>query len=244
MKPRYLLFLVSIFATPVAQAEKLDPPTTAPSSAMGIPCDLTGYKTASVVLTPAFAIPDNSDTDALVTTVDIPDDSTEFLDVIAEVKIAHTFVGDLVLRLEYFDNCAAVAPVAMASLICRPQGTSANWPLPCGTATGGAGAGSNIGTSATNASNLPAAYLFSDAAATKIADGVNPTLTPAGCYQPTIGAMSGFANLRKGGCFKLFAADYEGADLGTIEEVHIHSLNSQNVPTRAVSWGRIKSIYR
>ena len=91
---------------------------------------------------------------------------------------------------------------------------------------------------------MPALYTFGDIATGKIADGVNPALTPADCYQPSVGTMSAFAGIRKGGCFKLFAADYAADDTGMIEELHVYSLNSGNVPTRTATWGSLKSLYR
>ena len=238
-----LTLLAAIAATAVRASPKQDV-TTSPAATMGTTCDVTGYKVTSSVLAPAFDIPDNLGGDSLVTTLTVPDDSTEFLDVIATVKLAHTFVGDLVLRLEYFGNCSSPTPVASVDLICRPRGTDTASPAPCGPdPASNNGGGSNLGTSATNSANTPDLYSFADDAVTRIADGTNPPLIPAGCYLPSSGTLSAFSGLRKGGCFRLFAADYAPLDVGSIEELHVYSMNSQNVPAERVSWGSLKTMY-
>jgi len=177
----------------------------------------------------------------------MPADGDIINDVILEVTWSHTWVSDLILTLVYDEDCTGPGAAVATRVLCRPRGTAAvgAGPAPCGSNATGVGCGSNIGTSATNASNLPATYYFSDEAVAQIAEGACPTLTPAGCYRNSPGSeMAIFRGLNKGGCWSLRVSDWAAADLGTITGWAVHVRNQNPVATTPASWGQIKSTYR
>ena len=199
-------------------------------------CDTTGYKQdVSVVYSTPLAIPDNAPAGIYSALVSVPADGSFFTDVTVVANLTHTWIGDVVLQLEYFANCADAAPTASANVICRPGGTL------CGPGTG-------VGCS----SNFIAAneLRFNDAAAAAIPSTscLSATNVAAGCYLPSGtgagGLSTAFNGLLKGGCFRIFAQDNAAADTGAINSWGVLSKNESPVPTASRSWGGLKSIYR
>lgn len=222
-----------------------DAPTTGPN------CDVAGYKSERQTLTPPFAIVDNTDTDAFVGgPLFMPADGDIINDVILELTWDHTWIGDIVLTLGYDPDCTGPAAEIATRVICRPRGLDLAGSAPCGPGAGGGpgagvGCGSNVGSSATDSANQPATYYFSDEAVGPIAEGVCPSLTPAGCYRPTTGSeFAIFRGLAKGGCWRLRVADWVGGEVGTIVSWAVHVRNQRPVPVTAASWGQIKGVYR
>ena len=223
------------FAQPKIAQDETVAPLTGPN------CDITGYKVVSEVLPAPFAIPDNDDMLHYVSSLPTAADGDLLTDVIAAVTMRHTWVGDVVLRLEYYD-CATGAVFAGTNLLCRARGTNVDTPAPCGIGTG-VGASGDLGTGGTTGTALT--YVFSSDAAAPINEGVNPTPIPAGCYQPAFGqTMAVFAGLQKGGCWSLSAGDWAAGDLGYINDWTIYMKNEGPVATRSGSWGSLKTIYR
>jgi hypothetical protein len=231
-----VLIAVPAFAQEAKDSKETDGPAAGPN------CDVAGYKSERVTFDPPFPIVDNTDTDALVGSgLFMPADGDIINDVILEITWNHTWVGDIILTLGYDADCTGPLPEVATRVLCRPRGTNASGPVPCGVGPTTIGCGSNIGTSA----NLPATYFFSDEAPGPIAEGVCPTLTPAGCYKPaTGGAFADFRGLYKGGCWRLRIADWAAGDVGTIVSWAVHVRNQHPVPVTAASWGLVKSVYR
>ena len=235
---------VLALAAPVFAQEKDGFETIGPEA--GPNCDITGYKTERQTLSPAFTFIDNTDADVNVGgPLLMPADGDIINDVILELTWNHTWVADIVLTLGYDPDCSGPLAAVSTRVICRPRGTVATTAVPCGPNTTSVGCGSNIGTSATNTSNQPATYIFSDEALNRIGEGVCPTLTPAGCYKPSVGSeLAVFRGLNKGGCWSLKAADWAAGDVGTITTWAVHVRNQRPVPATAASWGQIKGTYR
>ncbi len=242
MKLRYgmlTLAALSLCMSSVALAAKIsEPETIAPEA--NPTCSLNGYKVEAQVLSPAFNIPDNGRVQLVAGTIPTPNDGDVLLDVMAEVTMAHTWVGDLILQLDYVP-CGGGPSMASAKLLCRPRGTGTTIPAPCGTGTG-FGASANLG-GAGSTPIAPVPYLFQTDAAAGIADGTNPTTVPAGCYKPNT-PLAVFAGLPKGGCFVLSVADWAGGDLGFITEWKVYMTNDRPVPAASRTWGQIKTTYR
>ena len=193
---------------------------------------------------PPVTIPDNGAVNVLVGTLPTIADGSVITDVILEVGMAHTWMGDFLVRLEYVD-CASGALLYGTNVLCRPRGTNAVGNAPCGTGTG-VGCSGNLGTVATTTPPpAPVPYLFSDAAVAPIGDGICPTVAPSGCYKPSPGgALVGFNGHLKGGCWRLLASDWAGGDLGTISYWAVWEQNQAPVPARLASWGKLKTLYR
>lgn len=243
MKARYgilPLAALSICLASVAFAAKTgDPESVAPLA--NPTCSLNGYKVESQTLTPRFDIPDNGRTQLVVGTIPAVGASGEVLiDVMPEVTIAHTWVGDLILQLDYMP-CGGGPSMASAKLLCRPRGTGTTIPAPCGTGTGFGASGNLGGAGTAPIGELP--YLFQTDAAAGIADGTNPATIPAGCYKPNT-PLSVFSGLPKNGCFVLSVSDWAAGDLGYITAWKVYMTNDQPVPTASRTWGQVKTTYR
>ena len=242
MKTRYaviaLVGLALCVASAAFAAKSAQPETVAP---LGVPaCDVTGYKVETQVLSPRYDIPDAASAVVAAGVIPTPDDGDVMHDVRVEATMAHTWVGDLVLRVSY-GPCAGGPALASADLLCRQRGTGTTIPAPCGTGTG-FGASANLGAAGVDPSGeLP--YLFGADAATQIANGDNPTAVPAGCYLPVTGLIV-FDGLSKGGCFTLSVGDYAGGDTGYITEWKVYLQNQGPVATSSRTWGQLKTTYR
>lgn len=197
-------------------------------------CDTVALKLdGTLTYSPAIGIPDNIAAGVTVGPLNVPDDGTTFVNVVLALRIAHTWIGDIVARLEYYQDCASPAPTASANVICRPGSAQ------CGPGAG-VGCSSNfIAANETRYNDLALNFLPQTGCLT----GTN---VAAGCYRPTgVGAtsMSVFTGLRKGGCFKLFLQDNAGLDIGTIAGWSVYSINSPT-PSVPISWGNVKGMYR
>ncbi len=197
-------------------------------------CDTRDFKGFVQTFPTPVPIPDNLPAGVQVGQINTTNDLTRFLDVIVSVKMAHTFIGDLVMQVTYDVECDGTAE-ATSTILCRPGRA---------TCVGGTGFGC--------ASNLLCAntYTFSDAAANQLGVapagcGTTSTNIASGCFRTgTNGTpLSVFDNFDKGGCFKLFISDNAAGDLGTVCEWAVYTLNQAVVPVELSTWGAIKSRY-
>jgi len=239
MKRRYpallLATLALVFAGTAFAQTKTASDIAGPNS--GPNCDLSNYKSSYQVLTPPLAIPDNVPAGVIVGYIDQPADGTIFDDVILDVQLSHTWVGDLIMTLAYFQDCASANPTATTNVLCRQRGTNAGSPPPCGPLTGSFGCSGDLSCNNT--------YYFSDDALGPMAEGTCATLIPGGCYKPASGnSMAVFRGLAKGGCFRLSVSDNAAADVGTVCSWSIHTRNTGPVETLTGTWGKLKAIYR
>jgi len=239
MKLRYPLLMLTVGAlliagTALAQG-KTASDITGPNS--GPNCDLSNYKSSYRVLTPPLAIPDNNPAGVVVGYIDQPADGTIFDDVILDVQMSHTWIGDLIMTLDYFQDCAAAVPIASTRVLCRQRGTNASAPVPCGSDASGFGCSGDLSCNNT--------YYFSDDAVAPMAEGTCATAIASGCYKPASGnSMAVFRGLAKGGCFRLSVSDNASADIGTVCSWSIHTRNTGPVEALTSSWGKLKAIYR
>lgn len=238
-------FLAAVLSLPAFAPVAAGLTGFAPLPLLGTPgCDLSDYQSVTQSFAPPFAIPDYNPAGVTVGTLPTLADGRHFTDVILEVSLAHTWVGDLVLRLEYAD-CESGAPLHGTNVICRPRGTELLAPPPCG-AGFGSGCGGNLGSLATSIPPPePRPYYFNDAAEFPIADGICHPLASPACYQPSpSGALSGFNGFSQGGCWTLSVADWAAGNTGVIAHWTVWQKSTPVVPARAASWGRLKTIYR
>lgn len=231
---RALVCCMALLAT-AAWAEEKVPAETDPIEVQAN-CDLTGYKS---YFGPGGTIPDNVAAGATFGPIPTPSEPLGDLiaDVIIDIKMDHTWVGDLIVTVGYDQGCDGAID-ASAVLLCRPRGTGTTTPAPCGTGTG-FGCSGNL--SCTNV------YLWDDAAAAPMAEGVCPTAIAGGCYLPaTVGGspLSVFENRIKDGCWYLNVADRAGADTGQVCEWSVHILNAPPIAVEQANWGGVKVLYQ
>ncbi len=231
----WAMLAMLVFAAPAIADQKFEDELPGVIGVESI-CDTVALKLDGTLnYSPALAIPDNVDAGVLLGPLAVANDGTTFLNVVFSINMAHTWIGDIVARLDYYEDCESPNPSASANVICRP-GSNA-----CGPA------GTTVGCS----SNFVAAnqIRINDLAINSLPSAacVSATNVPAGCYRPTgvgAGSMAVFTGLRKGGCFKLFLQDNEGLDVGTVTSWSVYSINQNPTPSLAESWGGVKSIYR
>lgn len=194
-------------------------------------CDLNGYKVDfETTFNPPVAIPDGVAAGVTVGPFPVPADGSFFTDVIVDLRVTHTWAGDLIATLIYDRACDGPTPDDITStFLCR---------IGRATCVGGTGFGFNVDLLCNNL------MLFSDGAAAQLG---STTPAPAGCYLPSgVGAtpFAAFTGALKGGCFYLNMSDNAAADVGTICQLSVHSKNERPVPTNLSTWGKVKSIYR
>ena len=168
-----------------------------------------------------------------------------FVDIILEVmNFNHTWMGDVVLRLEYAD-CATGTGALRHQRGLPSARNQRHDQRACGNGTG-IGCSGNFGSSAANTPQPGSViYRFTDAALAPIGDGVCPTVAPTGCYKPSPGGvLAGFNGLLKGGCWQLRAADWAALDVGFINSWTVWELNQTPVNTQVATWGKLKTLYR
>lgn len=209
----------------VAMAEKVPtigqpaPPMAATS------CDLADYKEYRQLFDPPQVVVNDGDTAS--GQIDIADDGTTFADIIVDLDITHSWMGDLQMLVSYDRECDGQAE-GSAYVMNQPG-------LPQVSATFGC------------SDNLDGMYLFADKAgiASLNDDCIGDTANtfPGGCYvsRELLGVFDGEA---KGGCFTMLITDNANGDTGDVRGWSIHALNGPpNVPTEEKSWSQIKAIY-
>jgi hypothetical protein len=186
------------------------------------------------------AIPDNVAGGVLLGPIFMPPDGDLVNDVVLEVKMAHTWVGDLIADLVYDPDCTGTAPGIPVRVLCRARGTSTQARTPCGTSTTTFGCSGDL----VVANN----YFFSDEGVNPMGVGTTcPTTIASGCYRQSDqggGSFSTWRGLPKGGCWYLQISDNAGADTGGVSQWAVWVRNQRPVPATAATWGSVKNIYR
>jgi hypothetical protein len=186
-------------------------------------CDITDYK--------GYCLPGTFlDCDSLLLgPMEVVDDGQTIADVVLELRIFQTWVGDLKVLLYYDVDCDGTPDVGPVSALCRPQLDGCPSDGCCGCS-----------------GDVEGSYLFSDNGTVPLAEGDCPTVLPQGCYTPAIESeypFSVFNGLRKGGCFWLYIVDGACADPTDLFEWCVWTLNEPPTPTQETTWGQIKNIY-
>jgi len=146
-------------------------------------------------------------------------------DVILNVNISATWIGDVRLFLLYDTDCDGI-PEITAELLCR-HGLDGCPPDGCCGCSG----------------DLSGWYGFDETAAS--IEDICPTLFPNGCYGPDYDS-SGLHVLNdwpSGGCFWLFCADGAGGDATSIAEWEVYVL-TEITPVEESTWTMVKALYR
>ncbi len=213
-----LLLVFGVFSA--ANAQKI-PNDTGTNTA--IDCDVTGYK--SYERTGSWAIPDANPAGVLIGPLQTESDGTTIADVIVDISMSHTWIGDLIFTVQYDMDCDGDVD-AEAHPLCRHQLTGCPVDNCCGCS-----------------GNLSGMYMFDDDESS--IENVCPTTFAPGCYGPDFDGnmLSAFDGLPKGGCFWFLLQDGAGGDTGTVSAISVHLLNEGGTPTEKTSWSQIKAIY-
>jgi len=227
-----MILATAAYAADPSVKDELNPTPGDPENIIATNCDLAGYKAGVQTFPTPVPIPDNNVAGVTVGPIIIADDNSLIDDVVIDLKIAHTWIGDLTVRIGYDENCDGAIDVS-STVICRPGNATCT-----GTAVG---CSSNF---------LCANGLFFDdvaPAALPTASCLTGTNVAAGCYRPTgagTGPLSIFEGHRKGGCWYMFVNDQAGADLGTICEWSVHLKNRTTIATVPASWSSTKVLFQ
>jgi hypothetical protein len=189
-------------------------------------CDLTDYVS---VCGPGTTI---DSAEALLTS-DATTAGDTFGDVILELIMDQTWVGDLIAQVSYDENNDGTADYGPVSALCRPDLTG------CGD-TGCCGCSGDVSGS----------YKFAD-------DAPNPPLgegagcfsfMPEGCYQiapeSTETFASAFGGKNTGGSFLLRMRDGAAGDPLTLAGWCVWFTTGAPTPTVDTTWGQVKALYR
>ncbi len=174
----------------------------------------------------------------------LPSDDSPLRQIVFEMDIEHTWVGDLVIRLEYA-NCQTGETLYGTNILCRPRGTEDADNVPCGAATQ-FGCSGNLGKSKYDQPPLATQrYYFADESTNILDNGACADVLGPGCFQPSVGGtLAGFEGLPRGGCWRLIVSDWKLGDVGSIAGWGVWELKPLATPTVPRSWGRLKTIYR
>jgi hypothetical protein len=167
----------------------------------------------------------------------VPANGDSIGDVVLEIGIRHTWVGDLRARLDYDENSDGTTDVS-CTFLCRP-----GRPVPCDSA------GTGVGCSSRLACDLGATYLFDDATSSTmpVSNCTSARTIEAGCYKPTgigAGRLSVFEHHLQGGRWTLFVSDNAAEDTGALCQWAVHVKNAPLVALTPVSWGQMKRLFR
>jgi hypothetical protein len=207
-------------------------------SATPEPCNLETFKALTQAFPQPIPIPDQQPSGVTVGPILSNAHPGELIsDVVLEVKMNHTWVGDLRIRLDYDITCDG-SPDAFAMVLCRPRGTTATTPSPCGP---------GIGFGCSGDLTCQNTYRFHDASPMPLGVGTCSATIASGCYGiPTDGGapLSVFNGLPKSGCWFLTVIDASSGDIGSICEWTLWEDKTPPVGVSAVPWTRVKSLYR
>lgn len=215
-----VLLCIGIFTAAIAQDEKIpnDSGTNAATD-----CDVTDYKSYEV--TGSWSIPACDPAGIHIGPLPVPDDGRIMADVIATITIEHTWIGDLMIEVQY-DVDGDETPDAFAHPLCRHSLDGCPIEGCCGCS-----------------GDLAGDYAFQDGEPS-IEDDCPSTFAP-GCYGPDYDGnpLAVFSGLPKGGDFYYWIVDGGCGDSGTVTKVGVHTLNDGGTPVEQTSWSEIKSQY-
>jgi hypothetical protein len=154
-----------------------------------------------------------------------------FLDIMMDVALTQTWVGDLVAQIYYDVDCDGVYDFGPVDALCRP-----NLEGPC----------DNEGCCGCS-SDVDGTYMFGDAGAPALgeADGcVNPILP--GCFMPAIESATfaaTFAGVEAGGCFYIEIVDSAAGDDTFLSSVGVWVAGGTSA-SDLDTWGSIKGDFK
>lgn len=189
-------------------------------------CPLDGYK--GLKLGSNVPIPDNDPTGVTVGPLQFFPDGTVILDLIVDLGIDHTWVGDLIVRLTHIDGGGNVRTV---DLIQRPGVPASTYGC----------SGNLVGT------QTDKYYFATNGNLEEMGESSCPIDIPVYCYQVAPENPNGLVQWRglpKDGQWFLTVSDHAGGDVGTLWDFSLHVLNEQPVSVESASWGSVKASYR
>lgn len=229
-----MILATAAYASDPDVKDELNPTPGTPENIIAVNCDLNGYKAGVQTFTPPAPIPDNNAAGTtvgpIILAADVP--SSLIDDVVIDLRINHTWIGDLTLRVGYDETCDGAIDVS-STIVCRPGNATCT-----GTAVG------------CNNNFVCANQIMIDdvaPAALPTAACVSTVNVAAGCYRPTgagAGPLAIFEGRPKGGCWYLFASDQAAADVGTICEWSVHLKNRTTIGVEAASWTGTKVLFQ
>ncbi|MFH1864247.1 MAG: hypothetical protein ABIK85_00055 [Candidatus Eisenbacteria bacterium] len=146
-------------------------------------------------------------------------------DVILNVNISATWIGDVRLWLLYDTDCDGY-PEVTGQLLCRHSYAGCPADGCCGCS-----------------GNLSGWYGFDDTSAS--IEDLCPSVFAPGCYGPDYDSsgLDVFDDYASGGCFWLFCADGAGGDATSIGGWEVYVLTAIT-PVEESTWGMVKAMYR
>jgi subtilisin-like proprotein convertase family protein len=172
-------------------------------------------------------IPDNSAAGMTVGPIVFPPDGSTIVDVVVDLGITHTWVGDLIVRLTHIGPCGTQS----VDLLQRPG-------VPASTV----GCSGNLIATDTNK------YTFgTNPNLLTLGESACPADIPVQCYQVAPENPNGltvFRDCPKDGEWWLFVSDNASLDTGTLLNFSVHVLNQGPVAVEPTNWGQLKSAYR
>lgn len=188
------LLLISSGALAEGDPRKVE--NAAPTTPTGrVDCITDGYMCDMNLIN--FAIPDNDPSGVTMIPI-VTDPGYIIQDVILNVNIQHTWVGDLIMTVSYSLECDDHLD-GLGSVLCRHGLAGCPFDGCCGCS-----------------GDLEGWYGFDDTAPS-IEDACEASF-PAACYGPDYDSygLDGFDGLPTGGCFVLHVSDCAAGDVGTV----------------------------
>jgi len=223
-----MLFVGATAMSAVAEKIPNDNPPN-PADAPG-QCPTDGYKSVTST-TLNLTVPDASAAGVTTPPLQLAPDGSTILDVVVDLGLTHTWIGDLNVALRYDHDCTPGTPAfGPVSLMCRQQLAGCPVDMCCGCSGDLIGGGR---------------YVFGTNGSTKeiAAAGQCPTPIPFGCYRSAVESQfsfSAFSGLRKDGCWTLFLQDGAGGDVGILQNWKISVANQQTTAVEDATWGAVK----
>lgn len=152
-------------------------------------------------------------------------------DVVVELDITQTWVGDLFAELWYDADNNGVADFGPVYILCRPNLAACPFPDGCCGCSG----------------NVAGVYTFGDAAIEALGDPNCPTDILPGCFLPAPETPSGFAaafgGAPTGGSFYLDIGDAAAGDDTFLAAWGVYVCGG-TTGTEHSTWGAVKAMYR
>lgn len=226
------LALVSLFVIALtvgsAAASKQEGDYVYPTVAPGF-CPLGLYK--AVKRNANLAIPDNNPAGVCLPPIEFADVPDQIItDVIVDLNIEHSWIGDLIITLCHTSDAGVVKCVDLVNRPGVPQST--------------------FGCSGDLVSDPEAKYYFSSRPDLEpLGETDCPSDLPAGCYHTSVeagpGAMGIFTGIPLGdGVWQVCINDNAGGDTGFVYNWSVHVLAEAPVSIEQESWGNVKASYR
>ncbi len=187
-------------------------------------CPIDGYKGLKYEVNQP--IPDAVPAGITAGPIVFPPDGSTILDVVVDLGITHTWVGDLVVTLTHIGPCGTQS-VRLVDRPGVPQST-----FGC--------SGDLIGGTANK-------YYFGTGNLAAMGEQTCPAQIPLQCYAVAPENANGllvFRNCPKDGEWFLNVSDNASLDVGTLINFSVHVLNDGPVSVESASWGSVKADYR